>query len=348
MSGLSRGQRTSPRLEASREESSTLWRQRWGLWLSIGFACIAVIFFVSQITPLLPDVVLFWLKLVSFVMTAALGVIGVVTDFRDEQKKLTRPGKLNLAGLALAAVVGIMAQKAEYDSAAKSSAEAKKSFEKLVQQNQAVLGQVVRGLEPVGDTITVRYIVKIPLDNSELKSTRKYLNRKIADAVHSGLRGDKHTLFLASLSNPPLVVARFDRKSSLIPPDDAYGRPTLTQAPFVIQFFKSPPKLQSDCKSFPKPDLSYRWDSRSRGLQSRFAEFTESDLEDVELGYDPRNSWVGESAEGSIFRLENSSTALLSAVDFDQVYVRLLSNLLVPFEIEQLEIKIGQPAATGL
>ena len=35
-------------------------------------------------------------------------------------------------------------------------------------------------------------------------------------------------------------------------------------------------------------------------------------------------------------------TVLLSAVDFDQVYVRLLSTLYVPFEIESMSIQIGQ------
>ena len=122
-----------------------LWPSGWGLRVSIFSVCFGTIFFVARITPLLSDSILFWLKLFSFVITATLGVVGIVTDFKDEQsKKLTRAGKLNLAGLALAAVIGIMAQRAEYNSANKSSEQAKKSLADLNNQNRIVLARIIR------------------------------------------------------------------------------------------------------------------------------------------------------------------------------------------------------------
>ena len=73
------------------------------------------------------DSLLFYMKLLSFSTTALLGVIGIMVDFKDDEKKLTVAGKLNLVGLVFVAVVGVAAQRAEAVKSARSSAEDRKS-----------------------------------------------------------------------------------------------------------------------------------------------------------------------------------------------------------------------------
>ena len=75
------------------------WKERWGLWLAGAVCAGAVVLFVVRITPWLSDESLFWLKLISFFITAALGVVGVLERFQRCVGRLTGAGKVNLTGL---------------------------------------------------------------------------------------------------------------------------------------------------------------------------------------------------------------------------------------------------------
>jgi hypothetical protein len=162
---------------------------------------------------------LFWLKLCSFVITAILGVVGVISDFRDEKThKLTRSGRWNLTGLVLAAIIGVVAQKLENDQNRKASDKMTRDLEGLTRDNQDVLKKVghilddnseilktateslnveastnqttmttlrtaQRNLEPAGDKISVGFHLEIPLDDPAYMGTAGYLQLLIANLI---------------------------------------------------------------------------------------------------------------------------------------------------------------------
>jgi hypothetical protein len=318
------------------------WKKRLGLWVAIVSLFVSVGYSIARIAPFLSDSVLFWLKLFSFVVTAVFGVVGIVSDFKDKNGNLTVLGKLNLAGLVLAAIMGVIVQKIESDNTAKATAEEKKSFEKLLGQNQIVLGQVARNLERVGDTITVSFQVQLLFTGSEFAYVPKSLQQNISRMYRAGRVPDEHTRVLGTLDGKSKSVM-FDRKSALIPTDGG-SQANLTMAPFVIQFSKTPPQFDARCLPISKPDLTYQWDDRSKGLRSTLPRFLGPGFEDLVLDYEGSEPWITESSEGAVFKLEPgfSSNKLLSGVDFDQAYVEVVSAVLVEFLLERIDIQIGQ------
>ncbi len=150
-------------------------------WIVAALMFVSIIGLALWLTPKLPDVALFWLKLFSFIATATFGVIGVTTDFKDDKRKLTRAGKLNLVSLVLAVLIGVIAQKAEYESGRNASD---------------------RILEVFGDQITVSYVAQLHLDSTKLQGVEEYIGAKLTEIAHDGYFIDDHTLVLYSLIIP--------------------------------------------------------------------------------------------------------------------------------------------------
>jgi hypothetical protein len=345
------GSRT-PVWKAPDETIVYAWKERWDVMAGALFVCFAVVFFVARITPWLSDTSLFWLKLVSFIITAMLGVVGVVTDFKDANKNLTRPGKLNLAGLALAAVIGIMAQKAEYASNRKASDEARDKLSSLNRQNQAVLSnveslirsnnqlftttnktntltqqtlhQVSRNLESMGETIFVSYKANFLLENSELKKAAANLSaraRKLPYDDNNVFRDDDtYVERVSDESGEPAYEIRFDMKSmfaSDLPPTEV----PLSHVPFDIRFHKGPPHLVGTCERFSEKSIAnYEYDE---GLSIQREPWSGLVFHwgPLALVYKTKDNFISQSSEHNVvFRLLGSSTAL-SALDFSQAYM---------------------------
>ena len=95
---------------------------------------------------------LFWLKLISFIIAAVLGIVGTMTDFKDDKHKMTKPGKWNLTGLVLAAIISVVAQTlderqhtVEEQRRTAAANETNDKLAKLVRKNEDIMG----GLESV-------------------------------------------------------------------------------------------------------------------------------------------------------------------------------------------------------
>lgn len=88
------------------------------------------------------DFVTAW-KASSIVLTGAFGVLGLLTDFRDTgSRKVTRWGKVSLAGIVISTLLGTIAQLKE------SSDDATKTF-LATQKTVRMLDDLDRSLSPI-------------------------------------------------------------------------------------------------------------------------------------------------------------------------------------------------------
>jgi hypothetical protein len=308
--------------------------QHWFAAVVVGAICVAAIFY--RYASLLPDGALFSLKLISFALTALLGVVGVVTDFKDGQKNLTPAGKLNLAGLVLAAVIGIVAQRAEYSLATEAATKAQNNADQLIRQNQGVLEQVAKALQPVGDTILVSYTAKMNVGHKEeLAHIDRLLDVKI-----KGRYGyiDKHS-FAAFVLGTREKTVMFDKDSIFMVPESVeQTKEFLSEPQFTISFHKKPPS----CEEEQTADLVYEWDEKATALSYRpYMRIQGTEFDSVVLTYSTTDRAVHQTASRGVFRLMFNSTVATSAVDFSQMYVTV-DRVSSGVEFEDLSILIGQ------
>jgi hypothetical protein len=123
------------------------------------------------------------LKVLAVMVTALLGILGVVTDFRDNQtKRVTRWGKGAILFLFVSALVAVGAEAVDFR---KREADAKKSDEdvlRILSRQEKTLGEVRRLLQPVPTTgVGVSFWMKVPLGIDELAPYRLRL-QAAADA----------------------------------------------------------------------------------------------------------------------------------------------------------------------
>lgn len=242
-------------------------KRRWP-WLAGALVCVGTIVLVPKITTLLSGYAVFCLKQVSFVVTAGLGVAGFIAKFKDRDGKLTRMGKINLAGLAFVAVIGITLQTAEYNNNRKEADDAQKQIADLNDQNKTLLVQVDRGLEPIGNTITLRYTAMIPLAQEGLEGIEAQLQtqmKELTSASPISSSGDTYVVHVSQPSQPDRYLATFNSKSSLMPTNE-YQRGYLSQPPFGVSFYlKPPPPLPpGGCANLPpRADIEFAWDGAS-------------------------------------------------------------------------------------
>ena len=274
------------------------------------------------------DSLLFYMKLLSFSTTALLGVIGIMVDFKDDEKKLTVAGKLNLVGLVFVAVVGVAAQRAEAVKSARSSAETISEYKSLAERSERTLRQVNRGLEPLGDTISLWYWVTFPLDEAEELSIQtsildKARNRSVLDAL-SDVYIDRHTEI--STHQPGHFDASFDEESPLMP-KEYYSNKFFQAAPFDLefyeaepypQFYKASPKERVECEIVPSRFLFF-WD-RSKSIQHRRADDEAHPVDGVlEYTYMWNSHEIMEISYG-VFSVANILQSSASVLDFSGLY----------------------------
>jgi len=285
--------------------------QKYWFAVLVGAASIVAGLFYRYASQI-PDKWLFYLKIASFSVTAFLGVIGVITDFKDEHKRLTKAGKLNLFGLIFAAVIGVVTQRAENIRADNSGREAE------------ILR--LRSLEPISDTVFVDYESVISLEErlyeekrpkGSFKGPASKLLRKLQERAKQfkNVQSDAHTEISLD-RNGNLVRVTFDEESSF-----AKG---IVNYPVVVglYFSKHTPQFGSQCSS--KPDLGYSLDGnqlrglseRYRGLHSLYFEYL---VDPPQLSTTLRNVQL---------RLDQvaQSRELSSVLDLSGAYVQLIGD----------------------
>jgi hypothetical protein len=327
------------------------WKEYLGPWVAGVSLSSAVIFFVYQFLPFLTDPVLFWLKLTSFFVTAILGVLGVVTDFKDENRKLTRLGKLNLGGLVLAIVVGVLTQRLEYENAARSSAEAKRKDETLLnrlgavlEENNQILGaanqnlrttsktlhEVNRNLEPIGDSIGARYQLSIPLKDPEgIDSFRRQIAERASGLPGGQVYENGNTRIERQFDRTDTLVLKttFNKTSALA----SYAPPAWTSMPFEISFHKNRPK-NNNCNGWISSDALYQLDELPPAVQ---------------LVYNTTYSYITHSTIEKEVRLAQVyNRSMLSVLDFSRVYMRITKRSKLKFDIFVFTVILGKRSFT--
>src|SRR5215471_8682714 len=382
--GNSAVQKAKQRAERSErwKQRRAAWRQVWNLRyklpFAVGVASIALVALAFVVTPKLPKAYLFWLKLAAFLITAILGVLGIFTDFKDTNKKVTRTGWLNAAGLGLALIVGVMAQYIENDKTVKTEKEQQQRSEdektalkdlnaknqmvlenvaSLLKKNndilnvtQGTLHQVGRNLETIGDTVVVRYRIEFISKDQDFKEAEKTLNEMIMALPKTGPLSsfeDSHT-WVTPLFNPKgTFTAYFDKHSSLMPNKLGVDS-SLKTVPFTIIFYKSWPKVSPSkaaaCYDLFHAGVEYNWNEALTASLPPDRNL-EIRLDPPELKYDTaRGDNIIEqfSESGSVFKRVPSSGAMLSAQDFGGAYVRMLPFPYANIRFTNVSIQVGQ------
>ncbi len=100
---------------------------------------------------LLPiDFVAAW-KASSIVLTGAFGVLGLLKDFKDKKGKITKWGRISLAGILLSTGLGVIAQLME-------SSKAERTERDTAAQTLGIVRDIQRGLSPLDEpTFDIRF-----------------------------------------------------------------------------------------------------------------------------------------------------------------------------------------------
>ena len=339
-------------------------------WIIGALMFITIIGLALWLTPKLPDAALFWLKLFSFIATAAFGVIGVTTDFKDDKRKLTLIGKVNLATLVLAALIGVIAQKAENDNSRSASERENKALKGLNDQNQEVLSNVasvistnsvllknseisnqmtreslhqgLRDLELFGDKITVHYVVQLDLHSTKLQGVEEYIGAKLAAVGHEGYFRDEHTLVFAPSAT--VLEAQFDDISELMPEEKA-ARTFLSSPMFSIAVYKQKPKRQKaggsvgQCWNDGKADALFYWDRETTRSFDSPMPIAATRL--FESRFWKPNTGIMEQHGYGMFKVFVRNPEMLSAVDFEGKYAVLFVADKAVSDITLVSIQIG-------
>jgi hypothetical protein len=118
-----------------------------------------------------PDNVVAWWKAISIGLTGIFGILGLLTNFRDEHtKKVTKWGYISLYGIVISSVFGVLAQlKESSDDSAQALAIAKNS--------ELTLNEIKRGLYLLEDP-HVGITFDVPCSESRFKSFCKDILRR--------------------------------------------------------------------------------------------------------------------------------------------------------------------------
>jgi hypothetical protein len=198
------------------------------------------------------------LKLLGLVLTGAFGILGLLTEFRDDKtKKITKWGKVALFGIFLSTALSFVSQVLE---ARKS---AKQAQDQLARSNE-ILNNLNRSLNPLTN-VRVTYWIKVPLDAPELQAFRERLTAGIAALMVDGQLKANGAVAYAATSEPnghPLKIG-IPSYSPLMPqPNEVIAFYLLRHSGLEFSFFKKPYAdadfLADDFSKRPRPDLSFR------------------------------------------------------------------------------------------
>lgn len=277
------------------------------------------------------------MKLVSFAVTGLFGTVAVVSDFKQDDR-LTDLGKLNIAVIALSTVVGIQAQTSEFIKTQASNEDAKKSMENLLGQNQTILRQVARGLEPMADTIGVLSVVRVNISPEYEKELKRLAFTKFAKANHR-IYQDSHST--VAFYNNDTYTLEFDQNSFLLRQSKIF-EVGLTKVPFRLEFYSSLPKGE-ECHQLQAPAFEYNWDRTRAAYDFMHRNDHISNRGVIHNIYFSDSHHVMQQTYDT-FRLTNLRNSSVSVLDFNGLYVWVRLDYWsapVNFEIMNMAFQIG-------
>ena len=291
--------------------------------LLISVLCLALLasILLYHYAPRFSDSLLFDLKLIAFASSTILGVVAVLTDFKDEEHKITKAGQWNLVALLLAGAIGGVTLKAEYVKSINASE------------------NIERTLDPLPETIEVKYSVTIPFSSNV---TAKALADNLLNQVHSP--NFKEPFRSHTTVNPRLggeVIIYFDKKSPLLPTWD--GLPLGLETGFSLSIQSLPPPRDQGC-TWTRPDpgyIGYKFDEslseeksihspRNEGYSNPY--FTYNSADDF---------YTQISNEEIVLRIVRNDARFDSARDLQQKYLVISTSHETKF-LEPIRVKIGK------
>jgi hypothetical protein len=125
---------------------------------------------------------LFTVKLVGLTIASCLGVFGIMHDYRDKVTgRLTRFGRMAIAGLILSALGAIVAQTVEESLKDKSAKEAALQAAASAARSERVVNDLSRVLQPLRFKSLFISELKIPLDDERFRRLRTNIDSIAAD-----------------------------------------------------------------------------------------------------------------------------------------------------------------------
>ncbi len=295
--------------------------KRARLLLSVlGLALLASILLYHYATRF-SDSVLFDLKLIAFASSTILGVVAVLTDFKDEGHNITKAGQWNLVALLLAGAIGGVTLKAEYV------------------KNINASEHIERTLDPLPGTMEVKYSVTIPFSSNVTA-------KALADNLLNQVRNPNfkppfrsHTGVVPRLGNE--VIIFFDKKSPLLPTWD--GLPLGLETGFSLSIDSLPPPRDPGC-TWTRPDpgyIVYEFDeslSEEKSIHSPRNEGYSSPY----FTYDSTDDFYTQfSNEEIVLRIVRNDARFDSARDLQQKYIVIQTSKDTKF-LEPIRLKIGR------
>jgi hypothetical protein len=186
--------------------------------------------------PLGIDALLAVLKFVGAVTGGVLGVAGLIFDFKNSAGRLNRTGYCVLAGIILAALVGMGTSVVE---AYKAGAEAKQQ----IARTEQLLHEIDRAVQPITMLQTTYWLEIVPKDpvvRSYIDQIRTTVEKKIDDLRRMGPTKDGLYTSATDINGDPLSI-EIDEKSALWPHDNAvYIAEAAKEFAFSIFMMKTP------------------------------------------------------------------------------------------------------------
>lgn len=344
---------------------------------------------MNELTPHLD--LLFWLKLSAFAITSILGVIAVLHDFREKKDKdggsLNRWGILTIVGLVVSTLIGVAAQVKETRDQQQRADATSAALTQLTDKNQKLLGDVKalldgnrtllqktdttlesqkqtyavtqstlygvqRNLQTVGDTISVGYFLRVPLNSPAYTASHygDYL-RETLDRLYkaqppltkliSTRFTDKDTVVDVSGAGDKIVYnARFGRDSVLMPGTSMHNI-ILSQVPFEIYFSKTKPKNIHGLFADYHPVAIYRWDRAKTAVNDAPVGKEPEIHETPMMTFDSAENSVAQFPwDSAIFR-GGGSDGMLSALDFQGAFILVQMIEFLPVRFCQFDLQIG-------
>jgi len=161
------------------------------------------------------DIVIAAIKITSALLGGALGVIGILFNFKRPNNRISRWGIVVLVGIVASAAVGVLGSIVE-------NYKAKSEATQQVARTERMLRELSRAIQPITQ-LEITYWVRLPSESPKVRDYRAEASREI-EARIEGLRretfvkpNDGGTHVTASgLGDEPLII-EIGRKSALWP-----------------------------------------------------------------------------------------------------------------------------------
>jgi hypothetical protein len=116
----------------------------------------------------------------SIVLTGAFGILGLLTEFKDKDKKITKWGQVSLAGILVSSSLGLIAQLEESSQQQHAKENTAKQTLLLLQNTDAAVHEIQRALSPLSDPRVSLYFT-ISCNDAKYKKFCEATRRRGAD-----------------------------------------------------------------------------------------------------------------------------------------------------------------------